>query len=143
MKKIFATLVLCVNLMCAQTQIIAHRGFWKTGNSVENSISALKNAQEMGVYGSEFDIRMTKDEHLVVNHNADFRGIVIADALYKDLKQLKLDNGEKIPTLSDFLKQGKKDNKVKLIIELKPDTNSERETKLVEKAIAESLMADR
>lgn len=137
MKKIFAASILWTNLICAQTQIIAHRGFWKTENSVENSISALKNAQEIGVYGSEFDVRMTKDEHLVVNHNADFRGVVIADALYKDLKQLKLDNGEKIPTLSDFLKQGKKNDKVKLIIELKPDINSERETKLVEKAIAE------
>lgn len=139
MKKIFGIFMMlwCINLMHSQTQIIAHRGFWKTENCVENSISALKNAQKIGVYGSEFDVRMTKDDKLIINHNADFKGILISETLFKDLKNLKLDNGERLPTLKDFLKQGKKNNKVKLIIELKPDTSNERETKLVENAVAE------
>ena len=45
----------------AQTQVIAHRGFWKTEGSAQNSITALKKAAEAKVYGSEFDVQLTAD----------------------------------------------------------------------------------
>lgn len=40
----------------AQTRVIAHRGFWKTQGSAQNSITSLLKADSIGCYGSEFDV---------------------------------------------------------------------------------------
>ena len=32
----------------AQTQIVAHRGYWKTAGSAQNSLSAYRNADRIG-----------------------------------------------------------------------------------------------
>ena len=62
--------VLSSVVMNAQTQIIAHRGFWQTQpTTTENSLKSLENAQKLKLYGSEFDVRMTKDGVLVINHD--------------------------------------------------------------------------
>ena len=37
-------LVACIIGIQAQTQVIAHRGFWKTEGSAQNSIAALEKA---------------------------------------------------------------------------------------------------
>ena len=59
MKKLFILLNLFIisQLLSAQTQIIAHRGFWKTSGSAQNSISALIKADSIAVYGSEMDAK--------------------------------------------------------------------------------------
>ena len=57
-------------LMTAQTTIIAHRGYFQASPpTTENSLKALKNAQVLRVYGSEFDVRRSADGKLVVNHD--------------------------------------------------------------------------
>lgn len=100
--------------------IIAHRGFWKTSGSVENSISSLKNAIELGVYGSEFDIRQTKDSVLVVFHDNIFEKMLIEESTYSQLLTKKLSNGENLPTLKDYLIEGKlSPPDFKLILDLK------------------------
>ena len=51
--------------------IAAHRGFWKceaAGNS-ENSIASLREAQKAALWGSEFDVHLTADNKLLVNHD--------------------------------------------------------------------------
>lgn len=58
----------------AQTQVIAHRGFWKTEGSAQNSIAALLKADSIGCYGSEFDVWLAADDQLVVNHDPTFKG---------------------------------------------------------------------
>ena len=62
MKKTFSLLIalLLASTAFAQTQIIAHRGY-HAKNSTDNSISALKNAQDIKVYGSECDLNLTSD----------------------------------------------------------------------------------
>lgn len=51
MKKYFIGALSIFSFMAmAQTQIIAHRGFWKTEGSAQNSIHALKGAQKLKVY---------------------------------------------------------------------------------------------
>ena len=123
-------------IMTAQTQIIAHRGFWKTNPSTaENSIQSLKNAQELKIYGSEFDVRMTKDGVLVINHDEHINKLEISETLFKDLKKQKLSNGEKLPTLEKYLKQGKKSKQVKLIVEIKPANTPELENEMVIKTL--------
>jgi len=128
--------VLSTVLMKAQTQIIAHRGYWQTQPpTAENSVKALKNTQQLKVYGAEFDVRMSKDGVLLINHDKHHGKMEISETDFKELKKLKLSNGENLPTLKDYLKQGKKDPSVKLIIELKPIKSQKKENELVVKTI--------
>ena len=39
-----------------RTKVIAHRGYWQTAGSAQNSIRALVKADSIGCYGSEFDV---------------------------------------------------------------------------------------
>lgn len=76
--------------------IISHRG--KNNHSFkENTITAIKTALSKDyIDGVEFDIRITKDNILVLNHGAIHNGKIIK---YTTLKELSLD------TLKDLLKQ--------------------------------------
>ena len=128
--------VLSSVVMNAQTQIIAHRGFWQTQpTTTENSLKSLENAQKLKLYGSEFDVRMTKDGVLVINHDEHHGKMEISETDFKELEILKLSNGENFPTLKEYLKQGKKDKSVKLIVEIKPDKTKEKEDELTAKTI--------
>lgn len=137
MKKVFCSLTLMTTMFInAQTQIIAHRGFWKTNPpTTENSLKALENAQKLKIYGAEFDVRMSKDGILVVNHDEHHAKMEVSETNFKDLDKIKLSNGEDFPTLKSYLKKGKKDASLHLIIELKPMNSQEKENELVRKTI--------
>ncbi|CAD7799352.1 hypothetical protein CHRY9390_00474 [Chryseobacterium aquaeductus] len=137
MKKfILGFAVLAQVFMNAQTKIIAHRGYWKTNpTTTENSVKALENAQNLKIYGAEFDVRMTKDGILVINHDEHHAKMEVSETDFKELKKVKLSNGEKFPTLKDYLKQGKKDKMLQLIVEIKPAKTKELEDELVIKTI--------
>lgn len=122
-------LLACIIGMQAQTQVIAHRGFWKTEGSAQNSITALEKAAEEKLYGSEFDVQVTLDGKLIVNHDAKFQGFVIAETPYKQLKKIRLNNGEKLPNLKKYLKKGKKLD-IQLILEIKSHKSKEVEDKI-------------
>ena len=104
----------------AQTQVIAHRGYWQTEGSAQNSITSLQRAGDIGVYGSEFDVQLTADQVIVVNHDDNMQVHVNSATKYKDLKDLKLANGEKLPTFRQYLEAGKKCPDLKMILEIKP-----------------------
>lgn len=132
MKKILISaiaLVACILSVQAQTQVIAHRGFWKTEGSAQNSITALEKAAEAKVYGSEFDVQITSDGKLIVNHDSKFQGFVIAETPFSKLKRIKLQNGEKLPTLKQYLKKGKKLD-IQLILEIKSNASKEVENQM-------------
>lgn len=137
MKKfILGFAVLTTVFMNAQTQIIAHRGYFQTQPpTTENSITALQNAQKLKIYGSEFDVRMSKDGVLVINHDEHHGKMEISETDFKELAKLKLSNGEKYPTLKDYLKSGKKDKTLKLIVEIKPAKTEALENEMVEKTV--------
>lgn len=136
------------NLNAQPNKIIAHRGAWKAFNLPQNSVASLQKAIELGCYGSEFDVQMTRDSILVVNHDADFLGLPIETSTYQELCQLKLSNGETIPTLEAFLKIGLQQKKTKLIFELKTATSGSNQTivwaneslKLIKKLGAENIV---
>ena len=109
-------------------KVIAHRGYWKTEGSAQNSLRALEKAAEVKVYGSEFDVHLTADNVLVVNHDNDIQGKPIQTSTYAELKDLKLPNGECIPTLEQYLLKAKEkgNRKVRLIFELKSHQTPER-----------------
>lgn len=109
-----------------KNRVIAHRGAWKNTGASENSISALQHAVRLACQGSEFDVHMTLDSGLIVNHDPSLKDKVIHSTSFAELKQLKLSNGENMPGLEDYLTEGMKQNSTKLILELKPTISKER-----------------
>ena len=99
---------------------IGHRG--AKAYAPENTLTSFKKAIEIGVDAIELDVRETKDNKLVVIHDADIKRTtngkgLVAELSLKEIKGFSAEGGEKIPTLEealDFL-----DKKVKLLIELK------------------------
>lgn len=124
-----------ISIYAQSTQVVAHRGYWDTPNNNQNSITALKCAQSIPVYGSEFDVNMTSDGVMIVSHGPKLETIAdVQKASYKEVKKLRLKNGEKVPTLKEYLKQGKKGN-IKLIFELKVHPSGEKENTAVKKSV--------
>ncbi len=99
---------------------IGHRG--ARAYEPENTLRSFRKALEIGANAVELDVRKTRDNHLVVIHDADVKRTtngkgLVADLTLKQIKELSTEKGEKIPTLEealDFL-----DNKAKILIELK------------------------
>ncbi|GHE40932.1 glycerophosphodiester phosphodiesterase [Sphingobacterium griseoflavum] len=121
----------------AQTKVIAHRGAWKNTKMPQNSLASLNEAAKLHVWGSEFDVHVTKDDILVVNHDDDFYGLDIATSTYEELLAKKHPNGESIPTAEAYLKEGMKHKHMKLIFELKTNKlGTERTLKSAELSVA-------
>ena len=119
-----------------KNKVIAHRGAWKTNELPQNSIASLEKAIELGCEGSEFDVWMTADSILVVNHDADFQGLPIETTTYNELLKLTHENGEKISTVEEYLKKGMKQTQTKLIFEIKPSKISvERSEAIAKKSV--------
>ncbi len=99
---------------------IGHRG--AKAYAPENTLMSFKKAIEIGVDAVELDVRKTKDDKLVVIHDADIKRTtngegLVAERTLKEIKSFSSEGGEKIPTLEEalvFL-----DKKVKVLIELK------------------------
>ena len=112
--------ILAQNNKTNYNPVVAHRGAWKKNNLPQNSIASLKKAIEIGCIGSEFDVRMTADETLVINHDSDYHGFQIEKTNYNQLISFPLSNGEKLPTLKEYLEAGfENNNYTKLVIEIK------------------------
>ena len=116
---LLAAFMLALNVG-AQTRVIAHRGYWDKEGAAQNSRASLQNALELNIYGSETDIWITADGHLMVNHDPSFGGVTIQTSTYAQCKKLVLANGERMPELKTFLKMMRKTkSSTKLIIEIK------------------------
>lgn len=118
-----------------KNRVIAHRGAWKNTGASENSILALQNAINLGCQGSEFDVHMTADSVLVVNHDPIIQGKTIHTTLAAELLALKLSSGENMPSLESYIKAGMTQNKTKLILEIKPTINKDRAIQLTHKVV--------
>ena len=111
---------------------IGHRG--ARAYAPENTLASFKKAIEIGVDAVELDVRKTKDNQLVVIHDADVKRTtnhegLVSELTLKEIQGLDAGSGEKIPTLEetlDFL--GKK---VKVLIELKETGVEEQVLKIV------------
>lgn len=71
MKRVIHLLLVVIVLCgCSQgnrkTAVVAHRGYWncEAGGLSENSIAALKAAQDNGFWGSECDVQLTADSFI-------------------------------------------------------------------------------
>lgn len=120
----------------AQPKVVAHRGYWDCEGSAQNSIKALEMAAEIGAYGSEFDVNITSDGMLVVNHDATINGICIEDNPYSSIKDIKLKNGETLPTLAQYLETAIRLPGIQLIFEIKGHKLPENEDRCVDASVA-------
>ena len=101
--------------------VIAHRGAFKKNGFPENSIASLREAIRLNCAGSEFDVRMTADSVLLVNHDPHYNDLSIENTLYAVLSGQPLSNGEVLPTLSSYLSAGRQEKpSTRLILEIKP-----------------------
>lgn len=121
----------------AKNPIVAHRGAFKKNNFPENSIAALKEAIRLGCTGSEFDVRMTADDSLIINHDPHYNKLEIEKTFYSELIKHKLSNGEQLPTLREYVAAGMQNNTAtQLVCEIKPsEISKERGKAIAEKAI--------
>lgn len=110
--------------------IIAHRG--GAGEALENSLAAFRHAMRVGCHSLEADLRATRDGEIILMHDATLDRTTrgkgkIRNFILKQLKTIRLKNGESIPTLEELLKLTQ--NKISLHLEIK---ESNFEKKLVE-----------
>jgi len=123
----------------SQTEIIAHRGYWKTDGSAQNSIAAMVKADSLKIFGSEVDVWLSADGVAVVNHDATVQlngeNISVQNTPFETLRKVKLSNGEVLPTVEEYLNAFKECNNIKLIIEFKTHNNAERENLLAANVI--------
>ena len=121
-----------------QCGIVAHRGFWNCEEAgyAKNSLAALRCAQEAGFWGSEFDVNMTADGVLIVYHDSDIKGKKIEKHPYSEFADFEIKNGEKIPTIDQYLEQGKLYPETMLVYELKPHSSAEVEDRFIDLTIA-------
>ena len=99
---------------------IGHRG--ARAYAPENTLASFKKAIEIGVDAVELDVRKTKDNQIVVIHDADVKRTtngegLVSELALKEIKSFSAEGGEKIPTLEEVL--GFLDKKVKVFVELK------------------------
>lgn len=124
--------------------VIAHRGAFKANHFPENSIASLKHAIQLNCFGSEFDVWMTADDSLVVNHDPKFHNLEIEKTDFKTLQQFQLSNGEALPTLRNYLRAGLENNpSTQLILEIKPSNISKERGQIVAAKVVEMVLAEK
>jgi glycerophosphoryl diester phosphodiesterase len=88
-------------------KIIGHRG--AAGLALENTLESIRSAIKAGVDAIEVDVRLTKDHHLVLSHDEHLGRVSsehtkVHETALRELRELKLHNGKRIPTLQEAIK---------------------------------------
>lgn len=78
----------------------SHRGFWVEGEK-ENTLGAILQSQKNRARMVEFDVQLSRDHVVILNHDLDLNRIwgvskKAADCLYSELKQIGVSSLEEI-----------------------------------------------
>jgi glycerophosphoryl diester phosphodiesterase len=111
-------------------KVVGHRG--ASGLAPENTIAAIKKGLEHHVNELEFDLRVTKDNVVILQHDPFLTGpngqqLLITDHNYDELKEHKND----LATLTEVFEVVGKSHS--LYIEVKPDVNLKPIISIIEK----------
>ncbi|MGL3149936.1 glycerophosphoryl diester phosphodiesterase membrane domain-containing protein [Microbacterium sp. A82] len=107
------------------TLVIAHRGY--TAEAVENTLSSLEAAREVGADFVEMDVMETADRQFVVMHDANLSRLADHDSAVSELTLDELSaltvhdtqgNSDRIPSLEEYVLVAK-DIEQPLLIEIK------------------------
>lgn len=109
-------------------ETIAHRGC--PFDAPENSMAAFAAAIEQGADRIEFDLQFTRDQHLVVSHDATTerlgdRRVDIEFATLAEVSAVRLADGSSVPTLRDVLALAQ--GRCRLDVELKSTSHAAAE----------------
>lgn len=138
MRKLFPAFALFAAFLAnAQPRIVAHRGYWRTAGSAENSLASFVKADSIGVYGSEIDVWLTADGRLIVNHDRVYRGTEtdMEQSISDEIRSIVLPNGENIPTLDAYLHTVREHPDTRLILEMKSLSDLKREDEAAAKIV--------
>lgn len=119
-------------LYAPSTMVIAHRG--ETSHAIENTLTALVAAANIGSDYVELDVMETKDKQLIVFHDETLRRLAnkpdaIKDLTLAEIKNISLvSNGltDRIPTFAEFIDTAK-EHRIKLLVEIKLHGNESSE----------------
>lgn len=139
MKRLFLSSVVVLSALLglsAQPKVIAHRGYWRAEGAAQNSVASLRAAGELGCWGSEFDVWLTADDQLVLYHDNEFEGRRVEELSLAEMQHHRLENGEPLPLLEDFLRVAHEYPDLHLVFELKPHNDKSQERKAVRAAVA-------
>jgi glycerophosphoryl diester phosphodiesterase len=150
MRKAEQKKVLSIEALCAtkdRLHIVAHRG--SSGSAPENTLAAFKLALESGAEIIECDVRLTRDEQVVIFHDRTLDRTTNSSGLVqrKTLEELKrLDagswfnskfKGESIPTLDETLRL--LEGHAFLNIELKADARDHQTNVRLQNRVLETI----
>lgn len=149
---IFITLASAISCKSEQKNpgVIAHRGYWKTEGSAQNSRASFENAIKAQCEGSEMDVYLTTDNRLILFHDNNIKLNIegqevskrVDSCSYDELQTYRLENGETLPLLEEILEiakeqdeqwkaseksRGKDDIYTKAIIEIKSHSTAQRD----------------
>jgi glycerophosphoryl diester phosphodiesterase len=102
-----------------RNKVIAHRGAWKNHDASQNSLKSLKKAIEIGCEGSEFDVWLSSDNKVILSHDPEIGGKKVEETTADELFKIELKDGDKLPSLEEYIKCIKEQNKTRLILEVK------------------------
>ncbi len=99
--------------------IIGHAGGKKTGP--ENTLKAFNKALELKADYIELDLRMSKDNEVIIFHDLDTFNItaepgLVKNKTLKELKKLDVGEGERIPTFREVIEFA--NNKINLLLHI-------------------------
>jgi glycerophosphoryl diester phosphodiesterase len=131
-KKLIVTIAMLfagIATAAAQPKVISHRGYWIVPNSAQNSLASFAKADSVGAFASEFDVWMTSDNQLVVNHDRIYKGtdINMEKSSLKKITAIVLPNGEHLPTLDAYLQLAVSKPNTRLVLEMKSLSDLKRE----------------
>lgn len=114
---------------------IGHRG--AAGQLLENTLGSIEKAIELGVDFVEIDLRLTRDGHVVVLHDATVDRTTTGHGRIKDLtlaqvKRIKTKDGQHVPTLEEALKLTH--GRVGLMLEMKTTGSAKPVTEVVQRS---------
>ncbi len=122
----------------ASVKMFAHRG--GRAEFDENTLSAFTGAYKKGARNFETDIRITKDGHLVIYHDADLKRIGVEGCIEQmtlsEVKALRTKKGNPIPSLEELLKFFNSKPGLSIEFELKT-RNPEYDQQLLERYVDE------
>jgi len=112
--------------------VVGHRG--AAGVEPENTIRGFRYALELGVDYTECDVRLTKDNQLIVMHDETVGRTTngtgaIRDLTFAEIRSLDAGKGERVPGLTEVLEVVK--DKAMLLIELKGERVEEQAVQTV------------
>jgi len=140
------------NISIGEFMVIGHRG--ARAYAPENTVPSFEKGIKCKANMIEFDIRLTKDGHIVVMHDATVNRTTNGTGLVSQLtlKQIKdLDagawfspkfKGTKVPTLGEAIAVIKGKAKFDIEIKKEPHSNDAIEEKLVEEIFKNNILED-